>query len=386
MKKKNKKIHLSVPYIDFNEKKQVIKSVERNEISSYGRNVSLFEKRISKLTGAKYNLAVNTGSSALLLALISSGVKENDLIITQSYTFTATTNSIIHSGATPWLFDIDKENYSINLNDVKKILTDNCYKRGKFYYHRFTKQRVFAICPVFSFSIVPRLDKLRSLAKKFNLKIILDSACAINSKFYKTNFINFADIAIFSFNGNKSFTTGSGGLVSTNSKYYHSKAKLFSENSKFKGNYSYLDIGYNLRMNNLNASIGLEQIKKFKKIKTKKKLITKKYKQLEDIEFLKMLPCPVYSKHLLWINCLILLNSNDAKKIIYLLKKNHVQTNYFWKPMHLQVFKKKFLIEKNMNNTNHIWNKIVPLPSSAGLESIDQNKIISLIKKYFNKR
>ena len=74
------------------------------------------------------------------------------------------------------------------------------------------------------------------------------------------------------------------------------------------------------------------------------------------------------------------------QKIIYLLKKNHVQTNYFWKPMHLQVFKKKFLIEKNMNNTNHIWNKIVPLPSSAGLESIDQNKILSLIKKYFNKR
>ena len=154
-------------------KKRILESVEKNEISTYGRNVSLFEKNISKLTGAKYNLAVNSGSSALLLAFKSLGVKKNDLIITQSYTFTATTNSIIHSGGKPWLFDINKENFSINLEDIQKSLIKKCYKKGKFYYHKNTKQRVFAICPVFSFSIIPRLDELQLLAKKFNLKIIL---------------------------------------------------------------------------------------------------------------------------------------------------------------------------------------------------------------------
>ena len=159
-----------------------------------------------------------------------------------------------------------------------------------------------------------------------------------------------------------------------------------SENSKFKSNYIYLDIGFNLRMNNLNAAIGLEQIKKFNMIKRKKNLITKKYKLLENIKSLKMLPRPAYSKHLLWINCLILPNSNDTKKIMYLLKSNNIQTNYFWKPMHLQLIKSYFLIEKNMKNTNSIWNKIIPLPSSAGLENTDQNKIIKLVKKYFNKK
>lgn len=383
MKKQNKKIHLSVPYIDANEKKSILESVKKNEISSYGRNVPLFEKNIFKLTGAKYNLAVNSGSSALMLAFKSLGVIKNDLVITQSYTFTATTNTIIQSGGKPWLFDIDKENFSINIDNVKKSLVNNCYKKGKFYYHRFTKRRVYAICPVFSFSIIPRLDQLKSLAKKFNLKIIFDSACAIDSKFYKKHIIDFADIAIFSFNGNKSFTTGSGGLISTNSKSYHSKAKSLSQNAKFKSNYVYLDIAHNLRMNNLNAAIGLEQIKKFNIIKKKKNLISEKYKLLENIKNIKTLPCPDYSKHLLWINCLILSNSNDTRKIIYLLKNNGIQTHYFWRPMHLQITKKYFLIEKNMKYTNFIWNKIVPLPSSAGLKNIDQNKVINLIKKYY---
>lgn len=383
MKQKNKKIQLSIPYIDFKEKKLVLDSIEKNEISTFGRNVALFEKNISKLTGAKYNLAVNSGSSALLLAFKSINLKKNDLVITQSYTFTATTNSIIHSGGTPWLFDIDRKNLSIDIDSVKAKLIKNCFKRGKFYFHKITKKRVYAICPVFAFSIIPRLDKLRLLAKQFNLKIVFDAASAISSKFLKKNIIEYSDIATFSFNGNKSLTTGSGGLVSTNSKLLYNKSKLFSENAKYKSSYIYSDIGYNLRMNNLSAAIGIEQIKKFKTIKQKKNLITKKYNSLEDEKLIKVLPKPAYSKHLIWINCLILFNPTDVKKIINLLKKNNIETKYFWKPMHLQKIKNNFIIEKNMKNTNYLWNKILPLPSSTGLKKEEQSKVIKLIKKYF---
>ena len=385
MKAKNNKISLSIPFIDFNEKKLILDSIKNNEISTYGRNVSVFEKNVAKLSGGKYNLAVNSGSSALLIAFKSIGLKKEDLVITQSYTFTATTNSIIHSGGTPWLFDIDSENLSIDVDKVREKLVKDCFKKGKFYFHKITKKRVFAICPVFTLSIIPRIDKLKFLAKQFNLKIVFDAACAINSKFLKKDIVSYSDITTFSFNGNKSLTTGSGGLISTNIRYLFNKSKSFSENAKYKSSYEYSDIGYNLRMNNLNAAIGIGQIKKFKKIKQKKGLISKKYNVLSKGNLIKSLPKPFYSKHLIWINCLILSNPLEVKKIINLLKRNNIETKYFWKPMHLQKIKNNFFIEKSMKNTNYIWNRILPLPSSTGLKNNDQNKIIKIIRKYFNK-
>ena len=99
-----------------------------------------FLKKISRLTGGKFNLALNSGSSALLIAFKSLGLKKDDLVITQSYTFTATTNSIIHSGGIPWLFDIDEENLSIDINKVRESLVKNCFKKGKFYFHKKNKK------------------------------------------------------------------------------------------------------------------------------------------------------------------------------------------------------------------------------------------------------
>ena len=154
MKGKNNKISLSIPFIDFNEKKLILNSIKNNEISTFGRNVAVFEKKISRLTGGKFNLALNSGSSALLIAFKSLGLKKDDLVITQSYTFTATTNSIIHSGGIPWLFDIDEENLSIDINKVRESLVKNCFKKGKFYFHKKNKKRIFAICPVFTLSII----------------------------------------------------------------------------------------------------------------------------------------------------------------------------------------------------------------------------------------
>mgnify|MGYP001265300412 FL=1 len=136
-------------------------------------------------------------------------------------------------------------------------------------------------------------------------------------------------------------------------------------------------------MNNLNAAIGIGQIKKFKKIKQKKGMISKKYETLVDKDLAKPLPKPWYSKHLTWINCLILTNPLEVKKIINLLKRSNIETKYFWKPMHLQKIKDNFIIEKNMKNTNYVWKRILPLPSSTGLKNNDQNKIINIIKKYF---
>ena len=384
MKYQNKKIYINETYIGKLEKSLVLKTIQKNQISTYGSSVALFEKKISKLSGAKFNLALNSGSSALILAFKSLNIQKNDLVITQSYTFAATTNSIIQAGATPWLFDISKENFSLDLKKIEISINKNCSKKGKYYYHKKTNKRVFAICPVFVFSIVPNLARLGKIAKKYNLKIVFDAACALNSKF-KNNCINkFSNVSIFSFNGNKTITTGSGGLLSTNDKKIYNRSRILAEQGKKNKKYEYHEIGYNLKMNNLSSSVGLAQIKRFNQIKKLKYSIKKKYDYFCKKNNLQILPSPKYSKHILWINCLILSTAKDTKKIIDLFKRNKIITNFFWKPLHMQKIKKNFLIEKDMNFTNYIWEKILPLPSSAGLIKKDQTKVLKTIKKYFN--
>ena len=148
-------------------------------------------------------------------------IKEGDIVLTQSYTFGATINSIVHAGGNPFLFDIYEKTLSINLEQVENYLIKDTYKKGNFYFDKKTKKRVYCICPVLSFSIVPDLKKLKHISKKYNLKIILDAASALGSKFYKKSLENFSDIVVYSFNGNKSYTSGGGGIISTNNKSYH---------------------------------------------------------------------------------------------------------------------------------------------------------------------
>ena len=119
--KKFKKIYISEPFIESSEISEVNKSLKKNEVSTYGSNVINFEKKISNLTGSKFNIALNSGSSSLLLAFKSINLKKNDLVITQSYTFAATTNSIIHAGGKPWLFDISKMIFFLNIDEVEKV-------------------------------------------------------------------------------------------------------------------------------------------------------------------------------------------------------------------------------------------------------------------------
>ncbi len=384
--KKFKKIYISEPFIESSEISEVNKSLKKNEVSTYGSNVINFEKKISNLTGSKFNIALNSGSSSLLLAFKSINLKKNDLVITQSYTFAATTNSIIHAGGKPWLFDISKNDFSLNIDKVEKSIKKNCFKKGKYLYHKKNKNRVYAICPVLVFSILPDLKRIKNFAKKYNLKVILDAACAIGSKFQKKNLILFSDISVFSFNGNKTITTGSGGLFSTNFKSYYVRALQLSQNSKKNSKYEYFDIGYNLKMNNLSASIGIEQIKKFNLIKSKKKKICDFYNKNFKNENIQFLPSPKHSSHIIWIYSIILKDRIKLNNLINKLTQKNIESKFFWKPMHLQTIKKSFLIDKDLSYTNYVWDKLLTLPSSPSLKIQDQKRIISIILNEFKKK
>ena len=368
-------INLNIPNLSKLEKKFVYHSLNKNEISTYGTNVLKLEKNLHKHTGAKYNLAVTSGSSGLILSYLSSGIADNDLVITPSYTFAATANSIYHAGGIPWFFDIDESTFCLDLKQIERVLNKTTFQRNKQCFLKKNKQRVFAITPVFTFGLLPDLAELKKIAKKYNLKIIADAACALGSKFNNKHHSSYTDISIFSLNGNKSFTAGGGGIISTNNKKIYTIAKSLATNCKTK-NYNYNNIGFNLRITNLHASVALAQLIRFNEIFIKKNQISEFYEM--KLTKYRFLPKNSWCKKILWFNAIILESNYKLSKILKKMNKNHIKCANFWKPLHLQYPYMKFKKE-NLDFTNKVWNKILVLPSSSNLKRKELNQVIKTL-------
>lgn len=267
-----RKINLLEPNLFKNEKKYLNQCLKFNEISTYGRFINKFENKVKKISNSKYCVALTSGSVSLYLSLKAININENDIVILPSYTFAATINSVIHSSATPLLFDIDEKTLCLDLESVENFLLNNTFKRGEYIYEKNSKKRIYCIMPVTTFSIVPDLQKIKKISKKFNLKVIIDAASGLGSKFNGKSMENYSDIVIYSFNGNKSYTSGGGGIVSTNQKKYEKSVRLLSTNSKSKHKpYRYKMPGHNFKITNLHAAIGLGQLENINYINKKKK-------------------------------------------------------------------------------------------------------------------
>jgi|MDTB01.3.fsa_nt_gb perosamine synthetase len=379
-----KKLNLYEPFLPKDVCKVVNKYIKKNEISTYGTAINLFENKISKITRSKFNLATISGSSALCVAIKSTGLKKNELVITQSYTFIATINSIVHAGGEPILLDISKDDLSLNLESVERFIKEKCVVKKKNIFLKKNSKRIAAICLVLSFAIVPNLKKLKNFQKLYNIKVILDAACALGSKYENQALTKFCDVAIYSFNGNKTLTTGGGGLIATDKKRIFNDSKLLITNGK-SSRYEYSRIAYNYKMTNLNAAIGLTQIKSFNYILRRKRFISSIYKKKLQKLPINFLPISKFEKTNHWINFVELRDSKKAIDLIKYLNKHNINTFLFWKPMHLQ--KLDYKIEKyQLNYTNLIWNKIVPLPSHPNLSKKDIFFVINTIKKFFNEQ
>ena len=373
------KITLFEPNITNLEKKIVQESLNKNQISTYGYFNKLLENEINKLTGSSYSLATNSGSSALFVAFKSIGVKENEIIITQSYTFTATTNAILLNNSIPLLLDISKENLCLDLIHLESFLKNETFKNKKFTYHKKTKKKISCICIVLTLGIIPDLNKFKILSKKYNLKIVLDAACAIGHKFNGKKLSSFCDIVTYSLNGNKNITAGAGGILSTEKSKYYNFATKYSNNGKIMNAYNYKIIGFNLRMSSLNAAVGLAQMKRYKNIYSKKNIIRQNYSKL--LSPLKLFNCNFkWGKYLPWMNFMILQKKSHKTTIIRKLRQKNFMVNNFWLPMHKQPTRKNFLLTE-YKNTNYVYDRILVLPSSTFLKLNILKKISKIINK-----
>jgi len=365
------------PFLSKVEKKYLIKTFNENFISVYGNITRKVKNKITKITKCPNVTLTNSGSSALILGLKSLNLKDDDLVITTNYTFIATINSIIHTKLKPWIFDIEDKNFSIDINNLEKIINNDTYKKNGFIYHKKTNQRITAIMPVIFCGIIPNLKRIKLISKKYNLKIIMDCAGSFIQLTKNNDLIKISDIVITSFNGNKSITSGGGGAIFSNKKKYFKNFDKLSDNSKI-GKYIHSDFGFNFKMTNLHASILMGQLDRISEIIKKKKFINKFYKKNLNSKKFEL----IKSKDIMWLNLIKLKNYKDKNKLINNLKKHNIFLERFWVTMNNQKKLKKKMLFTACPVSNLVSEKVLVIPSSIFLKTKELKKITDLLNKF----
>ena len=378
---------LSTPNIKGNEWKYVKECLDTEWVSSAGKYVELFEEKISEYTGAKYAIACVNGTSALQLSFLLAGVKENDEVIVPTLTFIATVNAIVYNRAKPIFMDAD--NFcNIDKDKTIEFIKDKTIFKEGFTYNISTKNRISAISPVHVWGNAANLDELFLLCKERNIKIVEDASESLGTIYTKGLFKGkhtgiVGELGCISFNGNKIITTGGGGMILTNDPILATKARYLSTQAKDdEVRYIHNQVGYNFRLTNVQAAIGVAQMEQLPKFLDCKKEIHSTYKnELKKINGLSLLETPDYSKNNNWINLLKIdskqygKNTEDIRK---LMDKKGIQTRPIWKLNHLQNPYKSFFSYK-IENAEKLVNNSLCLPSSTNLANEDLIKIIETL-------
>ena len=336
-------IPLSVPNLNGNEWKYVKESLDTNWVSSVGPHVTKFEKLVAEYTNSAYAIATSNGTSALHISLLLSGVKPNDYVIVPNITFIASVNSIKYAGASPVLIDINKDTLQIDIQLLKQFIFENCDFDGKQLFHKKDKRIISAIMPVHVLGNMCNMDEIIQLASKFKLKIIEDSTESLGSAYKEKHSGTFGLFGCFSFNGNKIITTGGGGMIVTSDREMAIKAKHLTTQAKCNDfEYDHDEVGYNYRLVNILAAMGLAQMEQLPDFIKRKKEIKELYDNnltsICQINFIQI------EKNVVPNNWLYTIKAENINELISFLIKNEIQVRKLWKPMNqLEMFKNNHL-------------------------------------------
>lgn len=371
-------IPLSTPDLSGNESKYLQECIRSTFVSYVGSFVTQFENSLAEITGAKGAVATSAGTTALHLALVTLGVKPGDLVIIPSLTFIATANSVAHAGATPWLLDVNESSWTLDPVVLEKTLAAETEKKGAQLFHRSTGKRVSAIMPVYTLGIPADMDAINAIAKKYGLVVIADAACALGASYKGKSLGSLADLSIFSFNGNKTLTSGGGGAIVGMDSSLLEKAKHLSTTAKVPGiEYVHDAVGFNYRMTNLQAAVGCAQLERSEALVGARKRIRQVYNRVVvKSPFLKALPQPAWAESACWLSGFTLESGKtDPLSICAQLKDQKIEARPFWKPIHLQAPYKN-VPAGPCPVSEKIWKKTILLPSSSHLKQDEQNYVI----------
>jgi perosamine synthetase len=358
-------IPLHAPYFGGNEKKYVMDTIETTFVSTVGTYVNHFEEMLQEITGSKYTIATTNGTIALHLALLVAGVKPGDTVITQPLTFAATANAIAHAGATPVFIDVDHDTMGLSPIALKEWLKENAEVKEGNCFIKTTGQRIAACVPMHTFGFPLRIEEVVAVCNTYLIPVVEDAAESLGSYVGKTHTGNFGLLATFSFNGNKTVTSGGGGAVITNDGALGKLAKHLSTTAKVAHAYEFSHdmLGYNYRMPNLNAALACAQLEQLNVFLKNKKELAKNYAHFfaDRVEtFVTERPGTTANY---WLNTILFNSHEDQQSFLQYSNEQKIMTRPIWRLMNkLPMYKN--CMAGPLDNAEWLEERVVNIPSS----------------------
>ncbi|NQY94709.1 MAG: LegC family aminotransferase, partial [Campylobacteraceae bacterium] len=341
--------------------------VDSTYVSSVGKYVDEFEEKIASYVGAKYAIATSNGTSALHVALKLLGVNENSEVLTQALSFVATVNAISYCNAKPIFIDVSKKTMGLSPKKLLKFLKKHTFmNENTECINKSTKKVIKACVPMHTFGHPCEIDKIVSICEKFNIDVVEDAAESLGS-FYKNKHTGtFGKIGVFSFNGNKIITTGGGGMIVTDDEEIAKRAKHLTTTSKVphKWEYEHDEIGFNYRMPNINAALGVAQLENLKRYLYKKRELSFKYSQFFKDEDLIFIQEPKDAKSNYWLQAVILKDKKQRDEFLEVTNKNGVMTRPIWKLLNVLEMYNNCQCD-SLKNSKWFEKRVVNIPSSV---------------------
>ncbi len=372
-----KKIYLSPPHMGGNEMKYIREAFETNWIAPLGPNVDNFEKKLSEYLRIKDTAVVVSGTAALHLALILLGIKQGDEVLVSTFTFAASVNPIIYQNATPVFIDSEEETWNLNPELLQFAIEDRI-KKGK---------KPKALIVVHLYGMPAQMHRIMNIAEKYEIPVIEDAAEALGSKFDGKYCGTFGIMGILSFNGNKIITTSGGGALVSNDEKLTEKARFLATQARDKApHYQHSTIGYNYRMSNIVAGIGLGQMEVLDLRIKQKREIFDWYKsvlgKIQGISFLEEPSEKFFSNR--WLTTILIDREKtgfDREDLRLAFEEMNIESRPLWKPMHLQPVFKDYPAYID-GTSEKLFDTGLCLPSGTNMTPQDKQRIIETLRKF----
>ena len=363
-------VPLAVPMFIGNEKQYINDCIDSTFVSSVGKFVDRFEKETAKYTGCKRAVVCVSGTSALHMSLILAGVERDDEVLTQALTFVATCNALSYIGAHPVFIDVDKDTMGLSPVAVREWLAKNSEQKNGECYNKRTGRRVKACVPMHTFGHPVHLDELVEVLKEYNIELVEDAAESIGSLYKGKHTGTFGKVGVLSFNGNKTITTGGGGMMLFNDEELGAFAKHLTTQAKIPHRWEFRHdhIGYNYRMPNINAALGCAQLEHIEEYVASKRETAKAYEEFfKDIPEIEFFVEPENTRSNYWLNAVILRDKEAQQNFLQYTNDNGVMTRPIWELMNrLPMF--EHCENDGLKNTIWFADRVVNIPSSVRIK------------------
>lgn len=363
-----KTLFLSPPHMSGKEQAYIAEVFESNYIAPVGTMLTRFEKAICEYTNIPFALATASGTAAIHLALRVLGIGKDDIVLASSFTFIGSVSSILYESATPYFIDSDTKSWNLSPALLKMAIADAP-----------TKPKALILTHLYG--QMAEIDEIVSICKEHNIYLIEDAAESLGATYKKQSSGTFGDFGIYSFNGNKLLTTSGGGMLVSHNEIWIDKARFYATQAKDDTpHYEHTDYGYNYRMSNVLAAIGVAQMEVLHtRVAQARAIFSWYYEVLSEIDEITFMPELEGSEGNRWLTTLIF-EETDPALVQKTLEAHHIESRPLWKPMHLQPLFKNAL-SKTDGTSENLFQKGLCLPSGTQMSRKEVLRVCNIIKE-----